>query len=125
MNIWIQILITLIIVAIFFYFSVGFIVSWMNAEIFKSAGVGKLHWALNLVTLLIWPSMIKETLSGFKDTMALEIGKIAAAKSASSGGDSTGGLGSMLGAMAGGLAGAAVGGPANDTPESDRIVETN
>jgi outer membrane lipoprotein SlyB len=69
--------------------------------------------------------MIKETLSGFKDTMALEIGKIAAAKSASSGGDSAGGLGSMLGAMAGGLAGAAAGGPANDTPESDRIVETN
>jgi hypothetical protein len=31
----------------------------------------------------------------------------------------------MLGAMAGGLAGAAAGGPANDTPESDRIVETN
>jgi len=125
MNVWIQILITFIIVAIFFYFSVGFIVSWMNAEIFKSAGVGKLHWALNLVTLLIWPSMIKETLSGFKDTMALEIGKIAAAKSASSGGDGAGGLGSMLGAMAGGLAGAAAGGPPNDTPESDRIVETN
>ena len=124
MNIWIQILITLIIVAIFFYFSVGFIVSWMNAEIFKSAGVGKLHWALNLVTLLIWPSMIKETLSGFKDTMALEIGKIAAAKSASSG-DSTGGLGSMLGAMAGGLAGAAAGGPANDTPESNTVAESN
>jgi hypothetical protein len=124
MNIWIQILITLIIVAIFFYFSVGFIVSWMNAEIFKSAGVGKLHWALNLVTLLIWPSMIKETLSGFKDTMALEIGKIAAAKSASSG-DSAGGLGSMLGAMAGGLAGAAAGGPANDTPESNTVAESN
>jgi hypothetical protein len=124
MNIWIQILITLIIVAIFFYFSVGFIVSWMNAEIFKSAGVGKLHWALNLVTLLIWPSMIKETLSGFKDTMALEIGKIAAAKSASSG-DSAGGLGSMLGAMAGGLAGAAAGGPPNDTPESNTVAESN
>jgi outer membrane lipoprotein SlyB len=68
--------------------------------------------------------MIKETLSGFKDTMALEIGKIAAAKSASSG-DSAGGLGSMLGAMAGGLAGAAAGGPANDTPESNTVAESN
>ena len=125
MNIWIQILTTIIIVAIFFYFFVGFIVSWMNSEIFKSAGMGKLHWMLNIVTMLIWPTMIKETLSGFKDTMALEIGKIAAAKSASNI-DGGGGLGSMLGAMAGGLAGAAAGGGTNnDLPKDDTIIESD
>ena len=124
MNILIQILITFIIVAIFFYFLIGFVVSWMNAEIFKSAGMGKLHWLLNLVTLLIWPTMIRETLSGFKDTMALEIGKIAAAKSASSG-DGAGGLGSMLGAMAGGLAGAAAGGAPNDSPTDNTIIDAD
>lgn len=125
MNIFIQILITFIIVAIFFYFLVGFLVSWMNSEIFKSAGMGKLHWMLNIVTMLIWPTMIKETLTGFKDTMALEIGKIAAAKSASSG-DGGGGLGSMLGAMAGGLAGAAAGGgDTNAAPKDDTIIDAD
>ena len=123
MNILIQILITIIIVAIFFYFFIGFIVSWMNSEIFKSAGMGQMHWLLNLATMLIWPTMIKETLSGFKDTMALEIGKIAAAKGA--GGDSGGGLGSMLGAMAGGLAGAAAGGGFNDTPQDSNVIDAD
>ena len=124
MNILIQILITIIIVAVFFYFFIGFMVSWMNSEIFKSAGVGRLHWFLNLVTMLIWPTMIKETLSGFKDTMALEIGKIAAAKGA--GGDSGGGLGSMLGAMAGGLAGAAAGGGTpNDPPKDNNVIDAD
>ena len=124
MNILIQILITIIIVAVFFYFFIGFMVSWMNSEIFKSAGVGRLHWFLNLVTMLIWPTMIKETLSGFKDIMALEIGKIAAAKGA--GGDSGGGLGSMLGAMAGGLAGAAAGGGTpNDPPKDNNVIDAD
>ena len=125
MNILIQILITIIVVAVFFYFFVGFIVSWMNSEIFKSAGMGRLHWMLNIVTMLIWPTMIRETLSGFKDTMALEIGKIAAAKGAS-GGDGGGGLGSMLGAMAGGLAGAAAGGGiVDDPPKDDTIIDSD
>ena len=123
MNILIQILITLIIVAVFFYFFVGFVVSWMNSEIFKSAGVGRLNKFLNFITILIWPTMIKETLSGFKDTMALEIGKIAAAKSANN--NSSGGLGSVLGAMAGGLAGAAVGGESNDPPINNTTTDSN
>jgi hypothetical protein len=55
--------------------------------------------------------------------MALEIGKIAAAKGA--GGDSGGGLGSMLGAMAGGLAGAAAGGGFNDTPQDSNVIDAD
>ena len=123
MNILIQILITIVIVAIFFYFLIGFAVTWMNEEIFKSAGMGKFHWKVNLLTMFLWPTMIKETMSGFKDAMALEIGKIAAAKAASSG--DGGGLGSMLGAMAGGLAGAAAGGQPNDSPRDDTIIDAD
>lgn len=122
MSILVQILITIIVVAIFFYFFIGFIISWMNAEIFKSAGVNKLSGFLNFLTMLIWPTMIKDTLSGFKDTMALEIGKIAAAKSSVS--DS--GLGSMLGAMAGSSMGAARGGMVpNDPQRDDTIIDAD
>ena len=122
MSILIQILITIIVVAIFFYFFIGFIVSWMNAEIFKSAGVNKLSGFLNFLTMLIWPTMIKDTLSGFKDTMALEIGKIAAAK----GGVSDSELGSMLGAMAGSSMGAARGGVVpNDPQRDDTIIDAD
>lgn len=122
MSILIQILITLIVVAFIFYLTIGFLTVWMNNEIFKAAKMPQMHWLITLVTVFIWPTMIKETLSGFKDTMALEIGRIVAAKNAK---ETTSGLGSVLGAMGGGLGGNMMGGIPGDTPQPDAFSETN
>ncbi len=118
---WLQLLLTVIVVALFFYFFVGLLTIWMNNQIFKSAKMGEMHWLLALATLFIWPTMIKDTLSGFKDTMALEIGKIVAAKSAS---NSMSGLSSMMGAMNGGFNNMGGGPINNDTFNPDTIVDS-
>ena len=111
--------------ALVFYCIFGFLTVWMSDEIFKSANMGCMDIRLKLLTFVAWPAMIKDTLSGFKDTMALEIGKVSAANKMNQAGDAMGGLGSLFGSAMAGMAGNAMGGSPDAAQSDNTVVDSN
>ncbi len=93
MSILLTFIFTVITVLILFYLIIGYITAWMADEIFKSTESGKMNSKLRTITFLFWPAVINDTITGFKDTIVLQLGKM---KSSDNNMD---GLGSLFGSM--------------------------